>query len=160
MKGGLALGNRIILFQQDQYYLSFPSVLEVFSSPGEGILDEPPNVICDVWIPEQEERRPPRQCNSQKGKFITDSSQGLCHNQCSGAGSESPEPKLLHKFIGWAHAVGSGLSRLVTSLQSNFIGQTHSKLFRAWDFPGGFYPVPNWQTAVSVKLTGCIQVSW
>ena len=29
----------------------------------------------------------------KKGKFITDSSQGLCHNQCSGAGSESPEPR-------------------------------------------------------------------
>ena len=52
-----------------------------------------------------------------------------------------------------------GLSGLVTSLQSNFIGQTHSKLARAWDFPGGFCPIPNWQTAVSVKLIGCIQVA-
>ena len=52
-----------------------------------------------------------------------------------------------------------GLSGMVTSLQSNFIGQTHSKLSRMWDFPGGFRPVPNWQTAVSVKLIGCIQVA-
>ena len=37
---------------------------------------------------------------ARKGKLITDSSQGSCHNQHSGAGSESPEPKLLHKFIG------------------------------------------------------------
>ena len=59
------------------FYLSFPSVLEVFSSPGQGILDEPPNVLPDVRIPEREERRLPRQCNSQKGKFITDSSQGF-----------------------------------------------------------------------------------
>ena len=81
-------------------YLSFPSVLEVFSSPGQGILDEPPTVMRDVRIPEQEERRPPRQCNSPKGKFIADSSQGSCRIQRSGAGSESPEPKLLHKFIG------------------------------------------------------------
>ena len=29
-----------------------------------------------------------------------------------------------------------GLSGLVTSLQSHLIGQTHSKLFRARDFPG------------------------
>ena len=53
----------------------------------------------DVWIPEREERR---QCNLQKGKFIADSSQGSCCIQHSGAESESPEPKLLHKFIGWA----------------------------------------------------------
>ena len=39
---------------------------------------------------------------AKKGKFITDSSQGFCHNQHSGAGSESPAPKLLTKFIGCA----------------------------------------------------------
>ena len=38
---------------------------------------------------------------AKKGKFITDSSQGSCCIQHSGAGSESPEPKLLPKFIGW-----------------------------------------------------------
>ena len=37
---------------------------------------------------------------AKKGKFITDSSQGSCCNQRSNAGPESPEPKLLHKFIG------------------------------------------------------------
>ena len=58
-------------------YLSFPSVLEVFSSLGQGIPDEPPNVMPDVRIPEREERRLPRQCNSQKkGSLIADSSQG------------------------------------------------------------------------------------
>ena len=59
-------------------------------------------VMPNVRIPEREEGRLPRQCNSQKGKFITDSSQGSCRIQCSGAGSESPEPKLLPKFIGCA----------------------------------------------------------
>ena len=39
---------------------------------------------------------------TKKGKFITDSSQGFCRNQRSGAGSESPEPTLLSKFIGCA----------------------------------------------------------
>ena len=39
---------------------------------------------------------------SKRGKFIADSSQGSCRIQHSGAGSESPEPELLHKFIGWA----------------------------------------------------------
>ena len=39
---------------------------------------------------------------AKKGKFITDSSQGSCRIQHSGAVSESPEPKLLPKFIGYA----------------------------------------------------------
>ena len=58
-------------------------------------------VLPDVQIPEQEKRRLPRQCNAQKKrKFIIDSSQGSCRIQRSGAESESPEPQLLHKFIG------------------------------------------------------------
>ena len=57
----------------------------------------------------------------KKGKFITDSSQGPLPHPTQWCRSESPEPKLLHKFIEWAHAIG--LSELVTSLQSNFIGQ-------------------------------------
>ena len=65
-----------------------------------GVILTQGSVMPDVRIPEREERRPPRQCNSQKGKFIADSSQGSCHIQHSGAGSESPEHKLLHKFIG------------------------------------------------------------
>ena len=35
------------------------------------------HVLPDVRIPEREERRLPRQCNSQEGKFITNSSQGF-----------------------------------------------------------------------------------
>ena len=58
------------------------------------------NFMPYVRIPEREERRPPRQCNSQKGKFIADSSQGSCRIQGSGAGSERPDPKLLQKHIG------------------------------------------------------------
>ena len=57
----------------------------------------------------------------KRGKFITDSSQGPLPHPTQWCRSESPEPKLLHKFIGGVHAVG--LSGLVTSLQSNFIGQ-------------------------------------
>ena len=36
----------------------------------------------------------------KKGKFITDSSQGPLPHPKQWCGSESPEPKLLHKFIG------------------------------------------------------------
>ena len=66
----------------------------------------------NVWIPEREERRPPRQSNLQKGKFIADSSQGSCRIQHSGVGSESPELKLLHKFIAWGHAIGSWFKQI------------------------------------------------
>ena len=78
-------------------YLSFPSVLEVFSLPSEGIQDVPPNVMPDVRIPEREERRLLRQCNLHKREvFIADSSQGSRRvSNASGTGSESAEPKLL-----------------------------------------------------------------
>ena len=36
----------------------------------------------------------------KKGKFITDSSQGPLPHPTQWCRSESPEPKLLHKFIG------------------------------------------------------------
>ena len=97
----------------------------------------------DVRIPKQEERRPPRQCNLQKGKFIADSSQGSCSIQRSGGGSESPEPKLLHKFIGWAQAVGSWFKWIGYKFAKQFLWSNPSC---AGDFPGGFCPVPNWQT--------------
>ena len=74
----------------------------------------------------------------KKGKFITDSSQGPLRHPAQWCRSESPEPKLLHKFKGWAHAVG--LSGLVTSLQSNFIGQN---FLVGGTFLGVSAPVPN-----------------
>ena len=114
----------------------------------------------DVQIPEWEERRLLRQCNSQKGKFIADSSQGSCRIQRSGVGSESLELKLLHKFIGWAHAVGSWFKRIGYKFAKQFHWSNTLKTFATRDFPGGFCPVPNWQTVVSVKLIGCIQVAW
>ena len=95
-------------------------------------------VVPDVRIPEREERRPPRQCNLQKGKFITDSSQGPLPHSTQWCRSESSEPKLLHKFIGWAHA--SCFKRI----GYKFAKQFHwSKLLRGRDFPGGFRPMPN-----------------
>ena len=57
---------------------------------------------CYAWCPNpragREEASKTMQ-HAKKGKFIADSSQGSCHNQRSGAGSESPEPTLLPKFI-------------------------------------------------------------
>ena len=60
-------------------------------------------VLPDVQIPDREERRLSRQCNLQKGKFITDSNQGFPpHVQHSGTGSDSPEQRGLSKFIRYA----------------------------------------------------------
>ena len=49
-------------------------------------------VMPHVRIPEQEERRPPRQCNSQKGKFIADSSQGPATSNSVVRGQRAPIP--------------------------------------------------------------------
>ena len=76
------------------------TLLQDDRAPWQVSLAAPGTCYAQCPNPEREERRPPRQCNSQKGKFIADSSQGSCRIQHSGAGSESPEPKLLHKFIG------------------------------------------------------------
>ena len=66
-----------------------------------------------------------------KGKFIADSSQGSCRIQRSGAGSESPEPRLLHKFIGWAHALGSWFKRIGYKFAMQFHWSNTLKTF-AW----------------------------
>ena len=70
-------------------------------------------VLPDVGIPEREERRLPRQCNSQKGKFITDSSQGFLPQPTQWRRArKSPEQRLLPKFIRYAQAVSSWLKRI------------------------------------------------
>ena len=79
----------LVLPEHRGYHLSFPSVLEVFSFPGQRIPDEPPNVMPDVWIPEREERRLPRQCNWQKGEVY------CCRASNAAVRGQSAEPKLL-----------------------------------------------------------------
>ena len=97
-------------------------------------------VMPDDRIPEREERRPSRQCNSQKGKFIADSSQGSCRMQRSDAGSENPEPKLLHKFIGWAHAVGSWFKQIGYKFAKQFHRSNTLKTFVHLGLSRGFLP--------------------
>ena len=70
---------------------------------------------CYAWCPNPQAGREKASKTTQhakKGKFIADLSPGFCRNQRSGAGSESPEPTLLSKFIGCAQAVGSWLKRI------------------------------------------------
>ena len=65
---------------------------------------------------------------------------GLLPHLTQWCGSESPEPKLLHKFIGWAHTVGSWFKWI----GYKFAKQFHwSKLSSVKDFPGSFCPIPN-----------------
>ena len=75
----------------------------------------------------------------KKGKFIADSSQGSCHIQHRGAGSESPEPKLLHKFIGWAHTISSWFKRIGYKFAKQFHWSNTLKTFTlvglSWVFP-------------------------
>ena len=60
-------------------------------------------VLPNVRIPEREERRLPRQCNSQKGKFITDSSQGFLPQPTQWCRvRKSLKQRLLPKFIRYA----------------------------------------------------------
>ena len=60
-------------------------------------------VLPDVRIPEREERRLPRQCNSQKGKFITASSQGFLPQPTQWCRvRKSLKQRLLAKFIRYA----------------------------------------------------------
>ena len=60
-------------------------------------------VLPDVRIPEREERRLPRQCNSQKGKFITDSSQGFLPQPTQWCRvRKSLKQRLLPEFIRYA----------------------------------------------------------
>ena len=67
-------------------------------------------VLPDVRIPEREERRLSRQCNSQKGKFITDSSQGFLPQPTQWFRvRKSLKQRLLAKFIRYAYAVSSWL---------------------------------------------------
>ena len=82
-------------------------------------------VVPDVRIPEQEERRPPRQCNWQKrGSLLLTRARALCRNQRSGAGQRAPSPSCYTNLQGkHTPPFVVGLSRLVTSLQSNFIGR-------------------------------------
>ena len=60
-------------------------------------------VLPDVQIPEREERMLPRQCNSQKGKFITDSSQGFLPQPTQWCRvRKSLKQRLLPEFIRYA----------------------------------------------------------
>ena len=114
----------------------------------------------NVRIPEREERRLPRQCNSQKWKFIADSSQGSCRNQRSGAGSQSPAPTLLPKFTEYAEAVGSWLKRIGYMFQSNLIGPNLRGLFSNLGVRGLFsFPLIGSLFLTKHMLTGRLQVA-
>ena len=67
--------------------------------PGQGIPDEPPNVLPVVWIPDQE-RRLLETMQLAIQEFITDSSQGLLPSPTVW-GWKGPEPQFSQVFIGY-----------------------------------------------------------
>ena len=95
-------------------------------------------VVPDVRIPEPEKRRPPRQCNWQKGEIYY---------------WLEPEPSaapnaVVQVRVPWAQA-GTQINRVSTHRWFKRIGykfakQFHwSKLSHGREFPGGFCPIPN-----------------
>ena len=84
--------------------------------PGQGIPDEPPNVLPVVRVPGWE-RRLLETMQLAIGEFITDSSQGVRpHQGCED--EKTPKPQFSQLFIGYNRVVGA--SGLVTQLQGNF----------------------------------------
>ena len=70
---------------------------------GRKVMTNLDSVLPDVRISEREERRLPRQCNSQKGEFITDSSQGFLPQPTQWCRvRKSLKQRLLPEFIRYA----------------------------------------------------------
>ena len=96
------------------------------------------SVVPNVRIPEREERRPPRQCNWQRGEVYYWLEPGP--SATSDTVVQVREPRV--------QAV-TQIYRVSTRCWFKWIGyncaeQFHwSKLSRGQDFPGGFGPVPN-----------------
>ena len=125
------------------------SILKVASQHRIGFLNSPHwtchhlplhSVMPDVRIPEREERRLPRQCNSHKREvFIADSSQGsrrASNSVVRGQRALSPSCYPIYKVHKHKQLV-AGLSGLVTWWQSNLIGPNLGGLFfQTWALAG------------------------
>ena len=107
-------------------------------------------VLPDVRIPEGEERRLPRQCNSQEGKFIPDFQDFYFipdfYSGLSAAtnavvhGQKSLKQKLLAKFIRYAYAVSSWLKLIGYMFAKQFYWYKLSRAFQlSLCFPLGAY---------------------
>ena len=87
-------------------------------------------LLPDVRILEREERRLPRQCNSQKkGSLLLTGARAFCRNHRSGAGSESPEQRRLPKFIRYAQVVSSWLKQIGYMFAKQFYWYKLSQAF-------------------------------
>ena len=96
------------------------------------------SVVPNVRIPEWEERRPPRQCNWQKGEVYYWLEPGP--SAASNAVVQVREPQA--QAVTQIYRVST--RRWFKQIGYKFAKQFHwSKLLRKWDFPGGFRPVPN-----------------
>ena len=95
-------------------------------------------VVPGVRIPEQEERRPPRQCNWQKGEVYYRLEPGP--SAASNTVVQVREPRAQAVTQIYRVSTRSWFKRI----GYKFAKQFHwSKLSCGWDFPGGFCPIPN-----------------
>ena len=96
------------------------------------------NVVSDVQIPKREERRPPRQCNWQKGEVYYRLEPGP--SATSNAVVQVREPRAQAVTQIYRVSTRHWFKRIGYKFAKHF----HcSKLSHGWDFPGGFRPVPN-----------------
>ena len=95
-------------------------------------------VVPDVWIPKREERRPPRQCNLQKGEVYYWLEPGPF--AASNTVVQVREPRA--QAVTQIYRVST--HRWFKRIGYKFAKQFHwPKLSHGQDFPGGFCPVPN-----------------
>ena len=95
-------------------------------------------VVPDVRIPEREERRPPRQCNWQKGEVYYSLEPGPSATSIAVVQVREPRAQAVTQI----YRVST--CRCFKQIGYKFAKQFHwSKLFHGWDFPEGFCPIPN-----------------
>ena len=95
-------------------------------------------VVPNVQIPEREERRPPRQCNWQKGEVYYWLEPGP--SVASNAMVQVREPRA--QAVTQIYSVST--RRWFKQIGYKFAKQFHwSKLSHRRDIPGGFHPIPN-----------------
>ena len=101
-------------------------------------------VMPDVRIPEREERRLPRQCNSQKkGSLLLTRARAPAATNAVLQGQRALGPKCYPNLQGVHKQLVAGLSGLVTCLQSNVIGLNLRGLFSNLDVRGLFQLSPD-----------------
>ena len=119
------------------------------------------SVMPNVRIPSQEERRLPRQCNSQKkGSLLLTRARAPAATNAVVQGQRALASDCYPNLQGVHKQLVAGLSGLVTCLQSNLIGPNLHGLFQTWAFVGFFsFPLIGSLLFARRMLIGWLQVA-